>query len=103
MKYTIKSLNDQMIKAKDSGIINWKELFNNERNGAVSDSNTEFEFDDTKPNEIVLIHWDANGKLFRIEFSLPIGALEICKMSFIQQQSKANIESFKKQVKPKTK
>ena len=73
MKYTIKSLNDQMINAKDSGIINWKELFNNERNGAVSDSNTEFEFDDTKPNEIVLIHWDANGKLFRIEFSLPIG------------------------------
>jgi hypothetical protein len=73
MKHTIKSLNDQMINAKDSGIINWKELFNNERNGAVSDSNTEFEFDDTKPNEIVFIHCDANGKLFRIEFSLPIG------------------------------
>ena len=56
MKYTIKSLNDQMIKAKDSGIINWKELFNNERNGAVSDSNTTFEFDDTIPSEITFIH-----------------------------------------------
>lgn len=73
MKYTIKSLNDQMINAKDSGIINWKELFNNERNGAVSDSNTTFEFDDTIPSEITFIHEDANGKKFPINFSLPNG------------------------------
>lgn len=73
MKYTIKSLNDQMINAKDSGIINWKELFNNERNGAVSDSNTTFEFDDTIPSEITFIHEDANGNKFPINFSLPNG------------------------------
>ena len=73
MKYTIKSLNDQMITAKDSGILNWKELFKSESMFAVSDSNTTFEFDDTEPNEITLIHKDANGKTFPIKFILPNG------------------------------
>jgi hypothetical protein len=40
---------------------------------AVSDSNTTFEFDDTEPNEITLIHKDANGKKFPIKFILPNG------------------------------
>jgi len=93
MKYTIKSLNEQMINAKDSGIINWKELFNSERNGAVSDSNTTFEFDDTKPNEITLIHTDANGKSFPIDFILPQGVtyqnvLDIIKPYFEKTNKK---------------
>ena len=73
MKYTIKSLNDQQINAKDYGQISFKELFKNERNGAMCDSNTTFEFDDTIPSEITFIHEDANGKKFPINFSLPNG------------------------------
>ena len=42
-------------------------------------------------------------KAHQITYQSVVGALEICKMSFIQQQYKANTESFKKQVKPKTK
>jgi hypothetical protein len=73
MKYTIKSLNDQQINAKDYGQISFNVLFKNERNGAMSDSNTTFEFDDTIPSEITLIQEDANGKKFPIKFSLPNG------------------------------
>lgn len=58
MKYTIKSLNDQMIQAENDGIVYFEDI------DIKSDSNTKFEFDDSKPTLITFIFEDANGKMF---------------------------------------
>lgn len=58
MKYTIKSLNDQVIRADYHGLIDFEEI------KIKSDSNTGFEFDDAKPNLITFIYVDAIGKVF---------------------------------------
>jgi hypothetical protein len=58
MKHTIKSLNNQNIRAVNHGLIDFEEI------KIKSDSNTVFEFDDAKPNLITFIYVDANGKVF---------------------------------------
>ena len=64
MNYIIKSLNDQGIRAVNFGLIDFEEI------KMKSDSNTRFEFDDTKPSEITFIQVDANGKVFPKQIDL---------------------------------
>jgi hypothetical protein len=64
MVHTIKSLNSQNINAVNYGLIDFEEI------KIKTDSNTNFEYDDTKPNEITFIFVDANDTQFKKKVDL---------------------------------
>lgn len=64
MIYTIKSLNSQNLIFPNNGLIKFEEI------KIKTDSNTHFEFDDKKPNEITFIFVDANNTHFKKKVDL---------------------------------